>query len=110
MKKVERLDGNIGYFKFNKFIGLEYSKEAIVAAMNFISNSSAIILDLTQNGGGSAETVHFIMSYFLPDSTRLGQYKRRINNEVMELWTANDPAIKKIPNNNIKRYIVRLSF
>jgi hypothetical protein len=105
LKKIERLDGNIGYFKFNKFEELPYSKEAIASAMNFISNSSAIILDLTQNGGGSAETVHFLMSYFLPDSTKLGAFKRRINNEVIELWTTKDPVIKKIPD-NVPLYIL----
>ena len=105
LKKIERLDGNIGYFKFNKFEELQFSKEAIASAMNFISNSSAIILDLSQNGGGSAETVHFLMSYFLPDSTKLGEFKRRINNEVIELWTTKDPLIKKIPD-NIPLYII----
>lgn len=99
LRKVERIDGNIGYFKFNKFEELQFSKEAIVSAMNFISNSSAIIIDLRDNGGGSAETVHFIMSYFLPDSTRLGEFKRRINNEVIQLYTTKDPLIKKISDN-----------
>jgi retinol-binding protein 3 len=105
LKKIERLDGNIGYFKFNKFEELRYSKDAMASAMNLISNSSAIILDLRQNGGGSAETVHFLMSYFLPDSTKLGFFKRRINNEVIELWTTTDPAIKKIAD-NIPLYII----
>jgi hypothetical protein len=105
LKKIERLDGNIGYFKFNKFEELQYSKEAIASAMNFISNSSAIILDLSQNGGGSAETVHFLMGYFLPDSTKLGEFKRRINDEVIELWTTKDPVIKKIPD-NVPLYIL----
>ncbi len=105
LKKVERLDGNIGYFKFNKFEELQFSKEPIASAMNFISNSSAIIFDLRENGGGSAETVHFIMSYFLPDSTKLGVFKRRINNEVVELWTTKDPLIKKVPV-NIPVYIL----
>jgi len=105
LKKIERLDGNIGYFKFNKFEELQFSKEAIASAMNFISNSSAIILDLRQNGGGSAETVHFLMNYFLPDSTKLGEFKLRIHNEVIELWTTKDPVIKKIPR-NIPLYII----
>jgi hypothetical protein len=105
LKKVERMDGNIGYFKFNKFEELQFSKEYIASAMNFISNSSAIIFDLRENGGGSAETVHFLMSYFLPDSTKLGVFKRRINNETIELWTTKDPLVRKIPD-NIPVYIL----
>jgi retinol-binding protein 3 len=105
LKKVERMDGNIGYFKFNKFEELQFSKETIASAMNFLSNSFAIIFDLRENGGGSAETVHFLMSYFLPDSTKLGEFRRRVNNEVVELWTTKDPLIKKIPS-NIPVYIL----
>jgi retinol-binding protein 3 len=105
LRKAERLDGNIGYFKLNGFIEPEYSKEAIVSAMNFLSNSSAVIIDLRENGGGSAETVHFLLNYFLPDSTKLGAFKRRINNEVVELWTTKDPLIKKVPE-NIPVYIL----
>jgi retinol-binding protein 3 len=105
LKKVERMEGNIGYFKFNKFEELQFSKESIASAMNFISNSSAIIFDLRENGGGSAETVHFLMSYFLPDSTKLGEFKRRINKEAIELWTTRDPLIRKIPD-NIPVYIL----
>jgi retinol-binding protein 3 len=77
LRKAERLDGNIGYFKLNGFVELGYSKEAIVSAMNFLSNSSAIILDLRDNGGGSAETANFLMSYFLQDSTKLGEFKKK---------------------------------
>ena len=105
LKKVERLDGNIGYFKFNKFEELRFSKEPIANAMNFVANAAAIIFDLRENGGGSAETVHFLMSYFLPDSTRLGTFRRRKNNEVVELWTVKDPLISKIPD-SIPLYIL----
>lgn len=96
LRKAERLDGNIGYFKLNGFVELEYSKEAIVGAMNFLANSSTIILDLRENGGGSAATSAFLMSYFLPDSTKLGEFKRKKNNETVQLWTSTDPAIKKL--------------
>jgi C-terminal processing protease CtpA/Prc len=98
LRKVERLDGNIGYFKLNGFIELEYSKEAITSAMNFLANSFAIILDLRENGGGSAETSNFLMSYFLPDSTKLGEFRSRKNDNVEQLWTIYDPAMKKLLN------------
>jgi len=44
LKKVERMEGNIGYFKFDRFADLQLAKETITGAINFISNSSAIIL------------------------------------------------------------------
>jgi len=45
------------------------------------------------------------MNYFLPDSTKLGVFKRRKNNEVVELWTMTDTLIKKIPD-SIPLYII----
>lgn len=98
LRKAERLDGNMGYFKLNGFVELEYSKEAIISAMNFLANSSAFILDLRENRGGSAETASFLMSYFLPDSTKLSEFKKRKGNEVVQLWTSNDTGIKKLLN------------
>lgn len=96
LRKVERIEGNIGYFSFVRAEGLEYSKAAIVGAMNFISHSDAIIIDIRQNHGFSAEVVLFLESYFLPDSTKVGSFKRRVNNETVELYITKDPAVKKI--------------
>lgn len=98
LRSVERLDGNIGYFKFNGFIELEHSKEAILSAMNFLSNCSALILDLRENGGGSAETSIFLMSYFLSDSTKLGVFRSRKDSTDKVLWTNPDRQIKKFLN------------
>ncbi len=64
--------------------------------MNFISHSDAIIIDIRQNHGFSAEVVLFLESYFLPDSTKVGSFKRRVNNETVELYITKDPTVKKI--------------
>ena len=96
MRKVEILDGNIGYFKIDNFVELKYCKETLTGAMNFISNSSAIILDLSDCGGGPSETMDFIISYFLPESTKIGELKFRKNNEVKEYYTVRDVSIKRL--------------
>ncbi|KAB2880248.1 S41 family peptidase [bacterium] len=96
MRKVEILHGNIGYFKIDNFVELKYCKETLTGAMNFISNSSAIVLDLSDCGGGPSETMDFILSYFLPESTKIGELKFRKNNEVKEYYTVKDPSIKKL--------------
>nr|MBA3286207.1 hypothetical protein [Nitrosopumilus sp.] len=41
LRKVERMEGNIGYFNFTVAVSLEYSKDTIVGAMNFIAHSDA---------------------------------------------------------------------
>jgi hypothetical protein len=81
MRKAERLDGNIGYLKFQAFVDTALSGKTLDAAMNFLSNSNAIIIDLRQNGGGDAATVSYLLGYFLPDSTLIMQARNR-NNEV----------------------------
>ena len=56
--KVEILPGNIGYFKFNVFVDdIQSAKPTITSALRFLSNSSAIIIDLRENYGGSPNMV-----------------------------------------------------
>lgn len=62
--KVERLDGNIGYLSFRNFMDAKAAKRPIKAAMDFLKETDALIIDIRQNGGGSPETVQLICSYF----------------------------------------------
>lgn len=63
--RIEILDGNIGYVDFWGFDALsERSKEIAEGVMRFVSNTDALIFDLRKNGGGSAEMVQFISSFF----------------------------------------------
>ncbi|MBX7152226.1 S41 family peptidase [bacterium] len=96
MRKVEILHGNIGYFKLDNFVELKYCKETLTGAMNFISNASAIVLDLSDCGGGPSETMDFILSYFLPESTKISELRFRKNNEMKESYTVKDATIKKL--------------
>ncbi|HLL84561.1 MAG TPA: S41 family peptidase [Longimicrobium sp.] len=78
---VERLAGNVGYLKFRQFVPLDYSRETVVAAMAFLANSDAVIIDLRDNVGGSPELVELILSYFYgPEPVTLlttyGRYAR----------------------------------
>ncbi len=53
-EKAEILSGNIGYVKFNGFVG--FVKEAtptFAAGFRFVSNTDALIIDMRDNGGGS---------------------------------------------------------
>lgn len=62
-QKVERLAGNIGYLDLRAFVPPEMAGETAIAAMNFLSNTAALIIDLRQNGGGSPRTVALISTY-----------------------------------------------
>ena len=68
-REVRILDGNIGYLDLRSFSHIKYAKEAAVAAMNFLSNADALIIDLRNNGGAFPSMVQFITSYFYTSDT-----------------------------------------
>jgi hypothetical protein len=65
--KVERLAGNIGYLDLRGFVPPELAGETAIAAMNFLSNTEALIIDLRHNGGGSPRSVALISTYLFDD-------------------------------------------
>ncbi len=99
LRKIERLDGNIGYFNFLNFAPLAPSKDSLVGAMNFLRYSSAIVIDLRDNGGGNAETMNFLISYFLKDGTQIGEWRYRKDNRIEKVYVPADNIVKKVPEN-----------
>jgi hypothetical protein len=87
--RAEVLEGNIGYLKIDSFAPAEFAgtQRAVVDAMSFVGDTSALILDLRDNHGGDGETVALLMSYLL-DSKRLllNEYYRPSNTR-HEDWT-----------------------
>lgn len=67
--KVERLPGNLGYLDFRYFSPLsEGAKNTVAAAMGFIENTDAVVVDLRKNRGGDPEMVQLVLSYFMDDT------------------------------------------
>ncbi len=70
-KKIEILDGNIGYLDLRYFASPDIFDEKLIGVMNFLSNTDAVIIDLRNNGGGQGSSLFF--SYFLaPEEILLG--------------------------------------
>ncbi|GAA5179529.1 S41 family peptidase [Rugosimonospora acidiphila] len=65
--RVERLDGNVGYLDLRGVTGAAIGGRAIAAAMELVSHTHALIVDLRKNRGGSPDGVIFWTSYFFPD-------------------------------------------
>lgn len=87
-EKVERLSGNIGYLDLRGFMDAEMGGETVVAAMNFLANTDALIIDLRQNGGGSPAMVALISSYLFRGSTHLNDLYWREGERTHQWWTA----------------------
>ncbi len=65
---VRHLDGNIGYLNLVNISDPNHGAGAIAAAMELVSMTRALIIDLRYNGGGSPDGVQFWCSYFFPDA------------------------------------------
>ena len=86
-KRVEMLPGNIGYLDLRGFEDADIGGETAVAAMNFLANSSAIIFDLRQNGGGSPSMIQLISSYLFEESQHLNSFHVRRTDSIEQYWT-----------------------
>lgn len=86
-KEVKHLDDNIGYLRFDKFADPRYAGPTAVAAMNYLANCKALIIDLRYNGGGYPDMVTFLLSYFFDEPVNFNNFYTRNNNEIRQEWT-----------------------
>ncbi|MGB3455275.1 MAG: S41 family peptidase [Litorimonas sp.] len=66
-QRLEILDGNIGFIRLNFFHPLNWSKGAIDTAMEFVSDTEALLIDLRTNNGGYSPSDAYIASYFFEE-------------------------------------------
>jgi hypothetical protein len=85
--KVEILGGNVGYLKFNMFADPEVCGPTAVAAMNFLANVDAIIIDLRENGGGDPKMIALISTYLFSKPTHLNDLWERKSDTTQQYWT-----------------------
>jgi hypothetical protein len=65
VRRVEILQGNVGYFDLSTFFRPEEAADAIATAMRLLSHADALILDMRANTGGSPGTVGLLLGYLL---------------------------------------------
>jgi len=87
-EKIERLPGNIGYLDLRGFNPAEFAAETGTAAMNFLANTDALIIDLRRNGGGDPAMVAFLSSYlFDSEPVHLNDLYWREGDSTHQWWT-----------------------
>ncbi len=101
-KKVERLLGNVGCLVLDEFSYVEMDGENVggktaKAAMQVLSNSYAIIIDLRDNFGGREEMALLLLDYFFDKPVHLlnNRYRGR---EETEIWTPGEKAGGRLAN------------
>jgi hypothetical protein len=98
-QEVKILSGNIGYLDLRSFEGAEHGGATAVAAMNFLANCDALIIDLRRNGGGSPEMIQLISSYlFEGKSVHLNSFYWRPDDKHTQTWTLPHVPGKRIPD------------
>jgi C-terminal processing protease CtpA/Prc len=86
--RVERLDGNIGYLDLRRVPMPENAGPAIAAAMELVSGTYALIIDLRRNGGGAPHGVTFWCSYLLPEEpVHLNDIFHADTGETRQFWS-----------------------
>jgi C-terminal processing protease CtpA/Prc len=87
IRRVERLDGNVGYIDLRRMPVPANAGPAIAAAMELVAGTYALIIDLRKNGGGAAEGVTFWCSYLLTEEpTHLNDIFHADTGETRQFW------------------------
>ena len=87
-RKLELMDGNIGYIELHGFYLARVAGPTAIAAMNFLANCDALVIDLRNDSGGQPSMIRLLSSYFLEKRTNLGSLYRRHGEIVDQSWTA----------------------
>ncbi|HEY0787365.1 MAG TPA: S41 family peptidase [Thermoanaerobaculia bacterium] len=87
-EKVERLRGNIGYVDIRGFVPPADGGATASAAMSFIANTDALIVDLRKNGGGEPAMIAYVTSYLFDEPTHLNDIWERVGDKTQQWWTA----------------------
>ncbi|HEY5883920.1 MAG TPA: S41 family peptidase [Pyrinomonadaceae bacterium] len=87
-EKVERLNGNVGYMELDGFVPNQLGAETAIAAMQFLANTDALIIDLRYNGGGVPGTAQIIISYLFSETpVHYHSIYWREGNRTEQFWT-----------------------
>jgi hypothetical protein len=87
-EKVERMEGNVGYVEIRGFVPPAFGAETATAAMSFVANTDALIIDLRRNGGGEPDMIAYVLSYLFDQPTHINDIYMRTTNKTQQWWTA----------------------
>ena len=96
IERVERLAGNVGYLEIRGFGPTEIVGPAFSAAIQLLSGTDALILDLRRNGGGEPDSVAWLMSHFFEagDPRHLNDIYTRPTGVTQQYWTSSAAPVR----------------
>jgi len=97
--KIDILKGNVGLIRFDYFTYPAWAGEIYSAAMNYVANTDALIIDLRNNNGSMDEdAVPFIASYLFENPVHLTDIYWREGNKTRQFWTYSQVSGKRYLN------------
>jgi retinol-binding protein 3 len=87
--KVQRLPGNVGYLRLHAFFPAAVARAGAtaVAAMNFIAETSALIVDVDGSPPGLSRMVTLLASYLFAEPVQLTSIRLREPGATNQFWT-----------------------
>lgn len=83
------LEGNVGYLAFKRFFRAELAGDALAAAMQKLTSTNALIIDLRESRGGDPVMVVLAASWFFDGRPRhWNDIVRRFDGTTTQFWTA----------------------
>lgn len=86
-RRVELLPANIGYLELTRLASPELGSEAAHAAMAFLKNATALIVDLRAAGGGDQGMAALLTGYLMRPGTVLVSTSHFRSGKVEEYWS-----------------------
>jgi hypothetical protein len=88
LHKLERLPGNVGYLDIHYFHRPAWGGDTAIAAMNFLANANALIIDLRNCTGGYPGMVALMSSFlFEEEPVQLDSIYWRDDDITQQYWT-----------------------
>lgn len=111
LHKVERLPGNVGYIDIRYLHRPAWGGDTTIAAMNFLANASALIIDLRKCSGGYPAMIALLLSYlFGEEPLHLSSIYWRDDDITQQYWTLPYVPGKRFGNKPVYVLISRATF
>jgi hypothetical protein len=97
--KAMRLRGNVGYLDIIGFPPGELMGPTLQSAMQFLSNTDSLIIDMRTNGGGDPSGVALLCSYLFPAGQKVHindlymRTAKTTSGKTEEYWTTTVPGV-----------------
>jgi hypothetical protein len=87
VEKVDHLSPAIGYLRISAFLPRSAVAGRYASALDTLSDTDALIIDVRDNSGGAPESVALLISYFVDRPTRLNDIWSRDTDRTTQTWT-----------------------